>query len=139
MPPMLSLCLATSPDVFGLPPQYQSLLAVGMWMLIAAGVIGSAAAAVSMWSNLRRKPSIEATFATKHELAATEQRLSDALTKAIGDVHNQQRAIFSKLDATNATLNEHAREMEGAVGRLEGEMKGMAAVAAAVAGSKKTH
>lgn len=128
---LLSTLLAdANAQVFALPDQMQSLLAVGMWVMIGAGVIGTAAAAVSIWSNLRRQPSADLTFASKAELLAAEDRMSQRVDHALHGmdqqqktIMDQQRAIFSKIDATNRTLNEHALEMERAIGRLEGGKK----------------
>lgn len=124
-----ALTAATTPDVFGLPPQMQSLLAVGMWVLIGAGVIGTLAAGVSVWSNLKRRPSIEETFATKDMLRTLEAHLATQLNSAsqasaeLEDrIGTQIRALFSKLDAQNTTFSKHAAEMERALGRIEGKL-----------------
>lgn len=115
--------LAVSPDVFALPPQMQSLLAVGMWVLIAAGVIGTAAAVVSIYANLRRKPTHDEVFATKRELAAAEARLEMRYKLSLDEIGSQIRALFSKLDKQGNTFQEHAQEMERALGRIEGQLK----------------
>lgn len=126
---MLPCFLASSPDPFALPTQMQTLLAVGMWVLIGAGVIGTVAACVSIWANLRRRPAIEVTFATKNELLASERRTHERVDHALRgidgalvEMRNQQRAIFSKLDASNAALNKVATEFERALGRIEGRL-----------------
>lgn len=111
-----------SPDVFALPERMQSLLGVGMWVLIGAGVIGTAAAAVSIWANLRRRPTHDEVFATKSELAAAEGRLEARYKISLDEIGAQMRAVFSKLDKQSATFQEHAQEMERALGRIEGQL-----------------
>lgn len=117
--------LADSADLFSLPPQIQSLIAIGIWALIAASVVGTAAAAVSMWANLRRKPSHDETFATKKEVAELEYRFSAKLRESIEAASAQIKALFSKMDAANRSFQAHAVEMERALGRIEGELKGL--------------
>lgn len=119
---MLPALLAAQPDVFALPDQLQSLLAIGMWVIIGAGVIGTAAASVSIWANLRRQPSVDSTFATKEELLSSENRTATRVDTALNELRNQQRAIFSKLDATNTTMTKIATDFERALGRVEGRL-----------------
>ncbi len=109
-------------DVYSLPPQMLHLLGVGFWVVIAAGVIGTVAAGVSIYSNLRRKPSHDEVFATKKELEAAEIRIAAASKAANCELSAQIRAIFSKLDSESRSFQKHASEMERALGRIEGQL-----------------
>jgi hypothetical protein len=71
----------------------------------------------------RRKPAIEAEFATKKEMAAGFARVDAEIVRF--DKRNEElaRQIFSKLDDIVKSFDHGMREVHRAIGRLEGSEK----------------
>jgi hypothetical protein len=71
----------------------------------------------------RRKPPIEAEFATKLELNREIEKVNTSLVHM--DKRNEQlfREIFVRMDALNKSVDQGFREIHRSLGRLEGNEK----------------
>lgn len=80
--------------------------------------VGVAVAALITFA--KRRPAIDAEFATKKEVAAGFARV-DADIKHLDDRNEEiAKQIFSELKSINSSVNHELNEMNRAIGKLEG-------------------
>jgi hypothetical protein len=74
---------------------------------------------VSIIASLRRKPSIEAEFATKTDL----NNLKAEFNREIGKIEGTTNMIFQKIDHLTSSLTKSLGDIQRDIGRLEGHSK----------------
>jgi biopolymer transport protein ExbB/TolQ len=87
------------------------LLAGSLAFLLWCGV-----SIVTVIATLRRKPSIEAEFATKNDLSA----LKAEFHREIGKIEGTTNIIFQKIDQLSASVTKSFGDIQRDLGRLEG-------------------
>jgi hypothetical protein len=95
--------------------------AVFFFLLIGslAFLLWCAVSIVAIYTSLRRKPSIEAEFATKADLAS----LRAECYREIGKMEKTSEMIFIKLDQAVNSFNKSLGDIQRDIGRLEGHGK----------------
>ncbi|MCE0499444.1 MAG: hypothetical protein LV481_16000 [Methylacidiphilales bacterium] len=90
------------------------LLAGSLAFLLWCGV-----SIITIITSLRRKPSIEAEFATKRDLEAIRAEFN----RDIGKIQGTTQIIFQKIDHLSATISKLMGDIQRDIGRLEGPLK----------------
>jgi hypothetical protein len=93
------------------------------WLSLLSAVAGSTAALVVIF---RRRPSIDAEFATKTELHASEAVAGEQLTRLESRLGRDIRRLFDKLEQTKdemlADSRERGREIDERLGELSAQV-----------------
>ena len=87
------------------------LLAGSLAFLLWCGV-----SIITIIATLRRKPSIEAEFATKNDLNS----LKAEFNRELGKIEGSTSRIFEKIDHLTATVTKSFGDIQRDLGRLEG-------------------
>jgi hypothetical protein len=74
---------------------------------------------VTIVAALRRRPSIEAEFATKNDLSS----LKAEFNREIGKIEGTTSIIFTKIDQLAMTMTKSLGDIQRDIGRLEGPHK----------------
>ena len=102
-------------------PSQAVTIVICIWtLLIFVGVFGGL---VMLAMSMRRRPSIEAEFATKAEVDAEISKLRSELTSSVGRVEENTREIFDQIHKLSVSVNNVLREHERDLGKLEGPRK----------------
>jgi hypothetical protein len=74
---------------------------------------------ITIIATLRRRPSLEAEFATKNDLAA----LKAEFHREIGKIEGTTSIIFQKIDQLSMSVTKSLADIQRDIGRLEGPAK----------------
>ena len=118
---------------FPVPAQIPSHESALFFFLFAGGIaflLWCCLTIVTILATLRRKPSIEAEFATKLDLKQTEDstqaRLNDLRAefhREIGKIEGTTQIIFNKIDSLAISVTRSMGDLQRDIGRLEGTVK----------------
>jgi hypothetical protein len=84
-----------------------------------AFLLWCATSIITIFTTLRRKPSIEAEFATKNDLSA----LKAEFHREIGKIEGTTGIIFQKIDQLAMSVTKSLGDIQRDLGRLEGSIK----------------
>ena len=84
-----------------------------------AFLLWCAVSIITIIARFRRKPSIEAEFATKNDLSA----LKAEFHREIGKIGGTTNIIFQKIDLLSTSVTKSFGDIQRDIGRLEGPLK----------------
>lgn len=91
-----------------------------IWIGGLAVLVPTVSGIVSIWDKFRRKPTVDATFATKDEVRAMEDRLTAAISENRADNKAMEDAVFHRINEVDNTLATGLKDVARSIGQLEG-------------------
>jgi hypothetical protein len=99
-------------------PNNAVVIVICIWVVLT--IVGAGGGLIAVVIALRRKPSIDAEFATKQEVAQGFARVDADLLRFNARNEELARQIFVKVDGLGASINHEFSSLNRSVGKLEG-------------------